>query len=78
MGDVILLAEIGADDGGVGTPSFLGVEPVRLPLIPRNYRFYDLFEKSAHNLVAAGEQLLDLMEHYELSLIHISEPTRPY
>ena len=38
---------------------------MRFPLIPRNYRFYDLFEKSAHNLVAAGEQLLDLMEHYE-------------
>ena len=38
---------------------------MRFPLIPRNYRFYDLFEKSAHNLVAAGDQLLDLMEHYE-------------
>ena len=38
---------------------------MRFSLIPRNYRFYDLFEKSAHNLVAAGEQLLDLMEHYE-------------
>ena len=50
---------------GTGAPSFPGVELVRFPLIPRNYRFYDLFEKSAHNLVAAGEQLLDLMEHYE-------------
>jgi uncharacterized protein len=50
---------------GASTPSFPGVEFVRFPLIPRNYRFYDLFEQSAHNLVAAGEQLLDLMEHYE-------------
>ncbi len=38
---------------------------MRFSLIPRNYQFYDLFEKSAHNLVAAGDQLLDLMEHYE-------------
>jgi uncharacterized protein Yka (UPF0111/DUF47 family) len=38
---------------------------MRFPLIPRNYRFYDLFEKSAHNLVSAAEVLADLMEHFE-------------
>jgi len=52
---------------------------VRFSLIPRNYRFYDLFEKSAHNLVAAGEQLLDLMEHYEnveMKTAHMKELER--
>ncbi|MGQ9571998.1 MAG: DUF47 domain-containing protein [Dehalococcoidia bacterium] len=34
-------------------------------LIPRNYRFYDLFEKGAHNLVVAAEVLVDLMQHFE-------------
>lgn len=38
---------------------------MRFPLIPRNYRFYDLFEKSAHNLVTAAEVMVDLMEHFE-------------
>jgi uncharacterized protein Yka (UPF0111/DUF47 family) len=31
----------------------------------RNYLFYDLFEKSAHNLVIAAEVMVDLMEHFE-------------
>jgi predicted phosphate transport protein (TIGR00153 family) len=38
---------------------------MRFPLIPRNYRFYDLFDRSAHNLVAAAEAMVDLMEHFE-------------
>jgi uncharacterized protein Yka (UPF0111/DUF47 family) len=38
---------------------------MRFPLIPRNYRFYELFEQSAHNLVAAAEVMSDLMEHFE-------------
>jgi uncharacterized protein Yka (UPF0111/DUF47 family) len=38
---------------------------MRFPLIPRNYRFYDLFEQSAHNLVTAAEVMVDLMEHFE-------------
>jgi predicted phosphate transport protein (TIGR00153 family) len=38
---------------------------VRFSLIPRNYRFYDLFEASAHNLVLASEVLSDLLEHFE-------------
>ena len=38
---------------------------MRLSLIPRNYRFYDLFEKSARNLVLASEALTDLLEHFE-------------
>jgi len=38
---------------------------VRFSLVPRNYRFYDLFEKSAHNLVAAAEVMVDLMDHFE-------------
>ena len=38
---------------------------MRFSLIPRNYRFYDLFEKSARNLVLASEALTDLLEHFE-------------
>jgi predicted phosphate transport protein (TIGR00153 family) len=38
---------------------------VRFSLIPRNYRFYDLFEQSSHNLVTAAELLADLLEHFE-------------
>ena len=38
---------------------------MRLPLIPRNYRFYDLFEQSAHNLVTGAEVMTDLLEHFE-------------
>ncbi len=38
---------------------------MRFPLIPKNYRFYDLFEQSAHNLVSAAEVMADLMEHFE-------------
>jgi predicted phosphate transport protein (TIGR00153 family) len=38
---------------------------MRFPLIPRNYRFYDLFEQSAHNLVTGAEVMADLMEHFE-------------
>ncbi len=38
---------------------------MRFPLIPRNYRFYDLFEQSAHNLVVAAEAMVDLMQHFE-------------
>jgi hypothetical protein len=38
---------------------------MRFPLIPRNYRFYDLFEQGAHNLVIAAEAMVDLMGHFE-------------
>lgn len=38
---------------------------MRFSLIPRNYRFYDLFEESAKQLVQAGEMLADLFEHFE-------------
>ncbi len=36
-----------------------GEDDVRLSLIPRTYRFYDLFEKSARQLVLASEALTD-------------------
>ena len=38
---------------------------MRFPLIPKNYRFYDLFEQSARNLVTGAEVMADLMEHFE-------------
>ncbi len=38
---------------------------MRISLIPRNYRFYDLFEESAHKLVVAAEALVDLLQNFE-------------
>ena len=38
---------------------------MRFSLIPRNYRFYDLFEESAGKLVTAAEVLTDLLDHFE-------------
>jgi predicted phosphate transport protein (TIGR00153 family) len=38
---------------------------MRFSLIPRNYRFYDLFEESARKLVTASEVLVDLLDHFE-------------
>ena len=38
---------------------------MRFSLIPRNYRFYDLFEENARNLVQAAEVLVDLLAHFE-------------
>jgi len=38
---------------------------VRFSLIPRNYRFYDLFEEIAAQLVRASECMADMLEHFE-------------
>jgi len=38
---------------------------MRLSLIPRNYRFFDLFEESARKLVAGADMLVDLLDHFE-------------
>ena len=38
---------------------------MRFSLIPRNYRFYDLFEEISRKLVAAAEVLTDLLDHFE-------------
>jgi predicted phosphate transport protein (TIGR00153 family) len=38
---------------------------VRLPLIPRENKFYDLFVEDAANMVAAARVLEQLMAHYE-------------
>ena len=49
---------------------------MRISLIPRNYRFYDLFEESANNLVTAGEALTDLFQHFEnveMKTAHLKE-----
>ncbi len=37
----------------------------RFRIIPRETKFYDLFEKSAGNLVVAAGKLVDLFENYE-------------
>jgi predicted phosphate transport protein (TIGR00153 family) len=53
-----------------------GVASVRFSLIPRNSKFYDLFEESANNLVVAGEALADLFEHFEnleMKTAHLKE-----
>jgi len=49
---------------------------LRLSLIPRTYRFFDLFEKSAGKLVAASEALTDLLQHFEnveMKVAHIRD-----
>ena len=49
---------------------------MRLSLIPRNQRFYDLFEKSASNLLRASEALTDLLgnfENVEMKTSHIKD-----
>ncbi len=38
---------------------------VRLRLIPREEKFYDLFEEGASNLVASARLLVDVMEDYQ-------------
>jgi len=38
---------------------------MRFSLIPRSGRFFELFDKSARNLVVASEALTDLLEHFE-------------
>ena len=38
---------------------------MRLSLIPRSGRFYELFDQSTRNLVVASEALTDLLEHFE-------------
>ena len=38
---------------------------MRLSLIPRSGRFYELFDQSTRNLVVASEALADLLEHFE-------------
>ena len=49
---------------------------MKFSLIPRNYLFYDLFEKAASNLVVASEALTDLLDHFEnieMKTDHIKE-----
>ena len=43
---------------------------MRFSLIPRNHRFYDLFEESAHKLVVAAEALVDLNLGTASGLVH--------
>src|SRR2546430_11710544 len=45
--------------------AFFDGTTMRLSLIPRNYRFFDLFEESARKLVAGAEMLVDLLDHFE-------------
>jgi hypothetical protein len=37
----------------------------RFSIVPRNAKFYDLFEKQTANLVVAAEKLVDLFDNYE-------------
>ena len=37
----------------------------KLSFIPRDMKFYDLFEQETANLVVAGEKLVDLFDNYE-------------
>lgn len=37
----------------------------RFPFVPTEAKFFDFLEKSAHNLVAASQCLVELMEHFQ-------------
>ncbi|MBI4299733.1 MAG: DUF47 domain-containing protein [Chloroflexi bacterium] len=39
--------------------------PVRFSFLPRNYVFFDLFERSAANLFAGANMLAELFEHWD-------------
>ncbi len=45
---------------------------MHVSLIPRNSRFYDLFEESGHKLVVAAEALVDLFQNFENVEVKIS------
>lgn len=38
---------------------------MRFSLIPRNTRFFDLFDELAHHMVRCSEGLVDMLEHFE-------------
>lgn len=44
----------------------------RFSLIPRQVKFFDLFERSAANLVTASLELAELLEKYD----HVQERVR--
>ncbi len=49
---------------------------MRFSLIPRSGRFYELFDRSARNLVVASEALTDLLEHFdnvETKTVHLKD-----
>ena len=46
---------------------------VRFAIAPKETKFYDLFEKSAANLVVAAEKLADLFENYENVEVKVKE-----
>ncbi len=48
----------------------------RFSLIPKEVKFYDLFEKAAENLLKAAKELAELLKNYEnvkIKVKHISE-----
>ena len=54
----------GRSDGARGAGSVYGDLMARFRLVPESREFYDLFDRSAQNLVATSRLLLELLEHY--------------
>lgn len=48
---------------------------VRFPFMPREDRFFTLFENSAHNMVKAAKSLKDLVDKWEQVEVRVSEIT---
>ncbi len=51
-------------DGARRPGSVYGEPMARFRLVPESREFYDLFDRSAQNLVATSRLLLELLEHY--------------
>ena len=49
---------------------------MKMTLLPRQDKFFDLFEESARNIKAASINLVDLMEHFENIPTKVSEIKR--
>ena len=49
---------------------------MRISLIPRNTRFFDLFEQLAHKMVQCSDSLVDMLQHFEnveMKATHLKE-----
>ncbi|MBI4285952.1 MAG: DUF47 domain-containing protein [Chloroflexi bacterium] len=48
---------------------------VRISLMPKEHRFFDLFERGAHNMVEAAQHLKDLVDNWENAEAKVDEIT---
>ena len=48
---------------------------VRLPFIPKEHKFFDLFEEGAHNIVKASQALKDMIYDWQFIDSRVAEIT---